>query len=73
VWCNRCKWSEQALQHHHLNVTVCSCLALLNPSQRNWYCKSQPTSLVAIYLWKLDENRRVLTCMMFIDTVDGCW
>jgi hypothetical protein len=51
------------------------CLALLDPSQRNWFCKSLPTSMVAIGLCKPYAKTKVgesCTCMIFIDSVDGC-
>jgi hypothetical protein len=51
------------------------CLALLSPSQRNWFRKSHLMSMVAIGLQKLYAKIKVgksCTCMMFIDSVDGC-
>jgi hypothetical protein len=51
------------------------CLALLDPSQRNWFCKSQLTSIVAIGLCKPYAKTKVgdsCTSRMFIDSVDGC-
>jgi hypothetical protein len=49
------------------------CLALLSPSQRNWFSKSQQTSMVAISLKKPYDKMNVgksCSCMMFIDMAD---
>ncbi len=51
------------------------CLALLDSSQSNWFGKSQLTSLVAIGLQQPYAKTKVgesCSCMMFIDSVDGC-
>ncbi len=50
------------------------CLTLFDPSQRNWFRKSQLTSMVAIDLQKPYAKTKLgkYTCMMFIDSVDGC-
>jgi hypothetical protein len=50
-------------------------VALLDPSQINWFRESQKTSLVAIGLQKSYAKTKVgefCTGMMFIDSVDGC-
>jgi hypothetical protein len=45
-----------------------------DPSQRNWFRKSQLTSMVVIDLQKPYAKTKLgeCTCMMFIDSVDGC-
>jgi hypothetical protein len=45
------------------------------PQSENWFCKSQPMSMVAIGLRKPYAKKKVgesCTCMMFIDSLDGC-
>jgi hypothetical protein len=54
---------------HDANIALC--LALVNPTGRNWFRKSQLTSKVAIVLCKPYAKTKVgksWTCMMFIDS-----
>ncbi len=55
--------------------THIKCLALFDFSWRNWFCKSQLMSMVAIGLQKPYAKTKVgmsCTCMVIIDSGDGC-